>query len=316
MKHILGVSMPRSGHHYLVRLLRSYFGDEMGYCEFYGPKDCCKKIPCNKTILNKKLFYQKNHDHQLNLRVGSETSCILVIQFRHPVYQVSSNFELEIKNREYLNNVMHLQYYLAISAHYYINFWRKWLEGEVLQPAITIEYNDLVSKSMEELSKLLIFLGFEIDKYRIMTVIQENQKLDNDGQPFRKRTIDSIKKEYRSYIAVMEDIIFKSGIKMPMYKQLLERYVNSESAIYDIFQSLVYEQKGDIDISIAYLEQAYGKGINSPRMLVRLARLYRKKNNLKRCDEILRLAYDLCPEDPIVNQVIENNSQKRKQYHG
>ena len=50
MDHVTGVSWPRSGHHLLVRMLKLYFGETFGYCDFYGGiEGCCKTVPCTRT---------------------------------------------------------------------------------------------------------------------------------------------------------------------------------------------------------------------------------------------------------------------------
>src|SRR4051794_25602386 len=65
-KSLLGASIPRSGHHYLQRILSHYFQDELFYCEWYTPRDCCKHVPCIKH-LNCRITFQKSHDWDLSL---------------------------------------------------------------------------------------------------------------------------------------------------------------------------------------------------------------------------------------------------------
>jgi hypothetical protein len=59
LRYVAGVSWPRSGHHLLVRMLKSYFGKVFEYCEFYEPQQCCKQFPCARRGV---VHFSKNHD--------------------------------------------------------------------------------------------------------------------------------------------------------------------------------------------------------------------------------------------------------------
>src|SRR5689334_18446600 len=93
-KALIGASIPRSGHHFLQKLLLHYFGDELFYCEYYSRNDCCRNVPC--TYPGPHLFtYQKSHDRQGEVRkdVGD---ALYIIQYREPVGEAISDRELDM----------------------------------------------------------------------------------------------------------------------------------------------------------------------------------------------------------------------------
>ena len=57
MQKIQNISLPRSGHHLLVRCLTQIYKDQLNYCEFYTH---CRKTPCRDpaTNLQKKPRFQ------------------------------------------------------------------------------------------------------------------------------------------------------------------------------------------------------------------------------------------------------------------
>ena len=128
------VSIPRSGHHYLVRLLRRYFRlqgraserhrlirllrrhfnpkgrvKRFGYCEYYN---CCRVRPCalysdQASKRGVAVYFQKSHDEYLRrfdldyeppLAVCNQGKHI--VQIRNPVSSVISDFELELSKNQ------------------------------------------------------------------------------------------------------------------------------------------------------------------------------------------------------------------------
>ena len=103
------VSIPRSGHHYLVKLLRRYFNAKtrqtkrLAYCEYYH---CCKMRPCNlyepdSETSAAKVHLLKSHDEFLRrndedyeppLEVCNKVKHL--VQIRHPIPSTISEFLL------------------------------------------------------------------------------------------------------------------------------------------------------------------------------------------------------------------------------
>ena len=101
------VSIPRSGHHFLIKLLRAYFNDRstntqrMTYCEFYH---CCKTRPCrlydsDSSSSQARVHVQKSHDEFLRRRDKEHEPPFEIsnqgkhlVQFRHPIPSTISDF--------------------------------------------------------------------------------------------------------------------------------------------------------------------------------------------------------------------------------
>lgn len=89
---LLGVSIPRSGHHFLATLLEQALGADIRYCEDHSKDDCCKDVPCSRARQHR-VIYQKNHDMELTLDANLPGVSYLV-QFREPIPAVVSDREL------------------------------------------------------------------------------------------------------------------------------------------------------------------------------------------------------------------------------
>ena len=103
------VSVPRSGHHYLVRLLRGYFnpvgapGRRMRHCEYYG---CCRTRPCQLYTAGQgapvlAVQMQKSHDEYLRRRDADYEPKLEVrndlrhlVQISHPIPSTISEYRL------------------------------------------------------------------------------------------------------------------------------------------------------------------------------------------------------------------------------
>ena len=121
---ILGKSLPRSGHHFFIRLLAAYLKSDFRYCEIYTNPDCCQAQPC-KYKYPGLLFLQKSHDFQLEDEIPE--SCKFLIQYRHPIPRLFSDWKLAVSTREGL--VDSYESFVKFSNNrkkYYINFFKKW----------------------------------------------------------------------------------------------------------------------------------------------------------------------------------------------
>ena len=165
-KNINFVTIPRSGHHLVIRILQKYFNNELDYCEFYT---CCCTTPCSlfKNI-------QKNHD--FNLKLQYKVFNLYVIQYRNFLESAISDFNLRIKNNNFKNDLefvnilkktegyidniectkeswdRHLIWY----SKYYVKFYKKWILNS--SPYIKIDYKNLINNPKTVLKKLIIYL--------------------------------------------------------------------------------------------------------------------------------------------------------------
>ena len=159
--HLIGASMPRSGHHYLVRLLTAAIDREFLYCEFYQPQfsyrqeGCCQKVPCRYAgELKDGLSFQKNHDFNLDVTVVED--CRYVVQVRRPVPRLFSHFKLRVEHKQCVASAISWNKFTKEAKDYYIRFWQKWVTGSHL----VIPYWRLMQNPAAELERV-----FSVAKY-------------------------------------------------------------------------------------------------------------------------------------------------------
>src|SRR5687768_10588784 len=90
--HLIGVSIPRSGHNLVVRLLQALFPLDLFYCEFYDVRGCCQAVPCARRGALP-ITFQKTHDFELNVPTDVP-GAVYVILHRVPVPAVLSAREI------------------------------------------------------------------------------------------------------------------------------------------------------------------------------------------------------------------------------
>lgn len=102
--HLLSKSLPRSGHHHLVGILKQLYGKAFEYCEYYQPSEetCCKQQPCIKfcnisrvTGNTRQVTMQKSHDFDLTDKKYAPTDWLkYVVMTRDFKEAVSSEVKL------------------------------------------------------------------------------------------------------------------------------------------------------------------------------------------------------------------------------
>ncbi len=210
---LIGASIPRSGHHYLARTLRRYFGERLHYCEFYNPADCCRRIPCTKRGTFD-IVFQKNHDFDMALNPAIP-GATYVIQHRHPVPEAASDWELAVKEQlgpvsaTYRATREHYASWLARKAIYYRRFHDKWVVG---QPAgaFRFEYEDLRTDTFAKLAPVVRAVAGEIDEARLTATIAASSAVRaNVGAPFKPRQVDASSFPHQDLIAAFEDHVLR-----------------------------------------------------------------------------------------------------------
>ena len=149
MSHVSGISWPRSGHHLLVRLLGLYFGDNFGYCQFYGTDNtCCKTFPCTRTDVN----LTKSHDFKLGVPLISGQK--YMIQYRTFVPSMVSNFELFVRRGGKDDRASFLTFAVHEFAKYSA-FVEKWVSVPMSPPQLIVRYEDLLANPLTELRRVV-----------------------------------------------------------------------------------------------------------------------------------------------------------------
>lgn len=156
--HIVGVSIPRSGHHFLVRLLHETFGADFRYCEFYTADACCRSVPCTSAG-DAAVFFQKNHDFDLTLP-SDLPGVIYAVQHRDPVMSLLSDREYLATMDGEARATDHDAYvvWLGRKASYYERFFDKWLRPP--RPGdVRISYDELSADPAGVLERLCAACG-------------------------------------------------------------------------------------------------------------------------------------------------------------
>ena len=213
MIHILNVSMPRSGHHLFEILLDNILTEDFTYCEFYGPKDCCRAIPCvslARTVGRRDgVFMQKSHDGNFDdpiVVVGTYR----VVQYRAPVARALSHHELRLKNGE-PDDLRTFRNGLVADAWYHHRFYKKWLQNRS-PDFFFISYEDLTSDLFKVILAFFDRVGFMINHERICEGIARTvNRRGRDDLPFVNREVISHRYAREAVLADYEDIVLRDS---------------------------------------------------------------------------------------------------------
>lgn len=180
--------MPRSGHHFLHRILMNYFGEQFGYCSFYSHwkedyfPSCCGNIPCSKykdTQLS--IFFQKSHDFHLTDPV--DVADLSIVQVREPIARLFSNYKLHLKTNPKRDTFVQFRQFALKEYYYYIAFWQKWM----LKPSdkrMVVSYESLTSQPVNVISELVRATGHDVDEVHLQKVLTEQKKQRGGGSKY------------------------------------------------------------------------------------------------------------------------------------
>ncbi|MFN6954533.1 MAG: sulfotransferase [Acetobacteraceae bacterium] len=172
---LIGASLPRSGHHFLERLLARLFGPRLHYCEWYTPPGCCRAIPCTRGGPGAVVF-QKNHDWQSDMP-QDRPAALHVVQFRHPVPQALSDRELVLADlpgragRPHRHSAEEHLAWLAFHADYVRRFHDRWAASGPPN-AFRLPYERLQADPAAALAGLCAAAGLRVPAEAIATAAE------------------------------------------------------------------------------------------------------------------------------------------------
>lgn len=210
---LIGVSVPRSGHHYLVRLLGHALGESFVHCEYYTPVGCCRTTPCTRSE-GARVVSQKNHDLDFSLSPDL-AGVTYVVQHREPLMAALSDREYlaRLEGRELADDADEYVVWLGEKAAYFHRFWAKWLRPPHPH-RLVIDYGELLHRPVEALAQTLVSIGVEVDRSRLEEAARRVSPSVADfpaplGEPppFTARTLEASRYLDRDLLSVFESIV-------------------------------------------------------------------------------------------------------------
>lgn len=176
--------MPRAGHHYLVRLLQDSLGDELRYCEFYSPRECCRALPCYRPE-GAAMVFQKNHD--FDLKLPHLPGVLYLVQTRDPLAEALSDYELwRAVDPVLAGDPRYLPLWLGRKAAYLSRFRLKWLDGAVAN-RVVVAYEELRDQPVATLRRVLDALEREPTDDDLEATVRRQRASRGGGLTFRAR---------------------------------------------------------------------------------------------------------------------------------
>lgn len=261
MKHVVSVSMPRSGHHLFEMILHNTLEDRFHYCEFYGDK-CCKQIPCRSVADFSKdgaVFLQKSHDFALSDPTEAENA-IRVVQYRAPVPRTLSNYELYLNTESFKKSgasdtVEIFKKFLISEAVYFVRFYNKWIRGNDSK-FYFLSYERLTGDPYKAIKGFFDFSGLDVPYGAILEGIQKSlPKRGRDGTAYSHNNIYSHRYIDLPELAAFESLIIDHCEGYFPTRQLQATDARS-SYIGLSFQAHMSILNDEFDLAATYLEQA------------------------------------------------------------
>lgn len=158
------VSFPRSGHHWLVRMLQHYFGEELHYCEHYTQPEC-RMENCPETNL------EKSHDFDFELKPAGRH--VIVLYRKDAAASMLSWIKAENPGEDF-------QAFTRTRQEYWIKFLAKWTRP--VRPGesrMILTYCDLLGNPVIALGRVVAFLSEEkADLNLLLDAIQKETDWD------------------------------------------------------------------------------------------------------------------------------------------
>lgn len=261
MHNLIGVSIPRSGHHLLTRLLNGALIDKFFYCEWYGNVECCRNFPCSRTNDEDIIKLQKNHDFDFCVpKYLPEVTYI--VQYRPPIPVVLSQLGLVETHPYFLGNIIestrYFEIFLAEWAVYYIYFLNKWIEIG----AVEINYNDLVRTPDLQLYKIqqsLKYDGF------LKSLNEDILKFNAEGERYTKPIVPSkfinerFSKNKHRLFCLFESCIFNEFFLSFYGDRHLDDVNYRETRFFSLFHAFSSVYDGNLAEAVAAFQASHHK---------------------------------------------------------
>lgn len=151
IRRTYSISFPRSGHGWLVDMLRMNYGTRLNYSESYVTNETRHEL-CETTNLTK--------EHDLELELPVRRDCQYLVQLRNPVDAVLSWIEQRAKNRGGLTGQERRELFDRW-MRFYVEWLKKWVLADLRAPRLIVTYESLRTWPIENLRRITRFLSDE-----------------------------------------------------------------------------------------------------------------------------------------------------------
>ena len=272
MIHVLGVSMPRSGHHLFEMILKNTLQEKFSYCEFYE-QGCCKTIPCASEAKiasgESSVFMQKSHDFEFKDPI-TVPGTHRIVQYRSPVPRALSNYELHLQHYPE-DTLRSFRDFLAAEALYFARFYKKWLANRV-PDCLLLSYEELTSHPLKVALDFFDHVAMPIDPDKAAEGVAKAVRVrGRDNIAFVYSNIYSHRYANHTVLANFEDLVIRN---CPGYYPV--RYFAAADSRNSLLELLFNARKaldeGDPAKALS-LAEAAGKQDPKDQMVKRIVRL-------------------------------------------
>ena len=303
--HLIGVSVPRSGHNLVVRLLQALLAEDLFYCERYLVADCCQAMPCARRG-TRRITFQKSHDLELDLPRDVGDACY-VIQHRAPVPAILSARE---KYAEEFGEAIAADrgayaVWLGQNAHYLVTFYERWIANP---PAwsVVVDYDDLVADPAEALRRIAGAAGIDVPEERLQAAVART--MPRGGQfgerPFVPRSIDASRYFDRDLLADFESIVIDA---VPEYaaRRVFDPVEYRETLIWRVYAALRAQWAGDVEEGIRLLGEATERWPDNGMLLYEQAWPFLRQERYAEAQRLLERSAERLPtHGPVLSLLV------------
>lgn len=303
--HLVGVSMPRSGHHLAARLPQALFRDELFYFEYYSEPRCCQEVPCAQRG-TRTVTYQKRHDFELDIPTDLIDS-IYVIQHRAPVPLLLSTREPYARlqyNGPYGDTIGsnrgEYEGWLGRQAEYYAAFCNRWLRTPPAN-SVVVDYDELASRPACFLERVLEAAGIEAAPSRIDdAVFSTIERAGRYGEhAFVARSVETSEYVDRDLLAVCESLLYAQELALTA-RRMFDDVPFEGTLMWQVFLARRQWRAGDVLGALALIDAAIASFPENGLLLHERAILLQWLHRFPEARDALQIASNLLPPHPTI----------------
>jgi tetratricopeptide (TPR) repeat protein len=222
---LVGASIPRSGLHFLVRLMERGLGDRFRFCEFYTPPTCCAQVPCAR-VTAARVSLQKSHDFDLRLP-DAVAGVRYVVQYRNAVDAVLSDRELfgEVHGAARAADRDHYTVWMGTHLAYMVGFHAKWL-AHPRPAAIRVAYEKLKADTATALRAVCAHAGEPVTDAALQAAVAATAALagEHGERAYQERPAAARRFAHWDLLAVFESWLARHAPRLVGTRRTADAY--------------------------------------------------------------------------------------------